>query len=147
MKKNLWVTACLSIVVLCLVTYITLWYLGQNTQEITIKNSDHTQYTVAYYSSVNGQWIDGDSSLKTHNDNKASLRNHSPINSASYQIAIGNRLGKFTCVVDIIQPALGQKARFIDHQGNCHTESYSDGSLALVVGKQHSKPNSVPRWQ
>ena len=147
MNKNLLITVSLSIVALCIATYALFWHMSHFSQEISIQSDNNVRYNVVYYASKDGQWLDGASSLRSHGENKATLRNNSPISAASYQIAIGDRLGRFTCTADIVQPGLGQKARFIAHQGDCRTEVTSGGSLELVIDSRSTMLNSAQHWR
>ena len=146
MKKNLLVTICLVLVAISITTYAVLWHISHRAQQITIKSLDNTSYSIAYYSSENGQWLDGKPSLKKDAQYSAKLRNHNSMAAANYQIAVGNRLGKFTCTANIVQPALGKQAKFVAHQGNCRTEETSSGSLTLVIDSQSAIVSNAQRW-
>lgn len=138
MKKNLLVTICFVLIALCIAIYAVLWHISHSAQQITIKSLDTKPLRIAYYSSENGQWLNGQTVLKKNAEYSAKLRNYNAMAKAKYQIAIGNRLGKFTCTADIVQPAMGKPAKFIAHKGNCRTEVNSNGSLALVIDSKNA---------
>lgn len=146
MKKNLVVTICFVLVAFSITTYAVLWHISHSAQQISIKSLDNKSYRVAYYSSENGQWLDGQPSLKKDAQYSAKLRNHNSMAVANYQIAVGDKLGKFTCTADIVQPALGKPAKFVAHRGNCRTEETSSGSLTLVIDSKAAIVSNAQRW-
>jgi hypothetical protein len=112
-------------------------------QEITISSASNDHYWVAYYSSLNGQWLDGKAELNQATENIASLRNENVLKPAKYQIKIGNQQ-HVECVANIEQPAFAKHPKFINHSGNCHTQEVANGKLVLMVDKQtHQPPHAM----
>lgn len=134
MKERLSITICLAIITTCLICYGWFWHMSRKTQEISILNNNDSDYTVAYYSSINGSWVKGKTVLDSHHRNKATIRNQNLLKPAHYQVVIGNsRLGKSYCTADIEQPGLGRSAKFTSHHGRCNTRTYANGGLSLIV--------------
>lgn len=123
-------SALIGIAILCAV----LWQAAHQQQEITILNKGKQHYWVAYYSSINGEWLKGKTQLTKAGIDKAVLRNQDMLHSAHYQVAIGHA-NQYDCIANIEQPALKNQPKFISHQGNCETVLTNNGKLTLVIDK------------
>jgi hypothetical protein len=136
MRKKLFIYI---IIVLLLLLIGGVLLAGQNAlhpQKVEIWDGGNKHISnITYFSSVNGRWLNAKNDLTIQHKYGALLENNNPFESASYQIAIGNRIGKFYCTAEIKNPGFGGKPSFTHHQGHCQTFVTPKGQLALVVGK------------
>jgi hypothetical protein len=136
MRKKLFIYIIIILLLLLIGSIFCAWRNTIQAQEIIILDGGNQQiYNITYYSSINGRWLNAIDHLTTNHTQNASLQNKNPFKTAAYQIAVGNRIGRFYCTADIKNPALGGKPSFTGHHGHCQTFITQTGQLALTVDK------------
>ena len=136
MSKKLFIYIIIILPLLLIGSIFCAWSKTTQSQKIIIVNGGNKQiYDITYYSSTNGRWLNAIDHLDTKHTQNVALQNKNPFETASYQIAIGNQIGKFYCTANIKDSSLVSKPRFTSHHGHCQTFTTPTGQLALMVGK------------
>lgn len=101
---------------------------------MTVDNTNNHDYSVAYYSSVNGRWVDITSKISHNKINHLEFKNSNPFKPAKYQIVIGEQsLRRSYCSANIEKTRYNKPAHFTTHSGHCETQQTHSGHLNLTL--------------